>query len=289
MTRDEYDKLGMATHLSYADKKNLKDDEQYQLYKTVPNDRIEPHYKEDKPNKSHMADVMFMPTDKFGYKYILVVCDVYNRLIDAKEMKFKDAFATEDAIKWIYKNGILEKPNRLIVDAGKEFYASFEKHMNNEGVYINHLPAGKHLGVIDSRIKFLTKGLFHQMNEIELKTMKVSKAWVKNLSETVKVLNKFTMISREKELLKLKTNKKKAPTYPEQSIYKIGTRVRTALFKPINSLGQQQSFKFRTGDIRFSREIKTITNILINEGSPVRCVIDNNNKVVYTGEKLQPV
>ena len=52
------------------------------------------------------ADLIFLPTDKFGYKYALVVVDVYNTKCDAVPLKKKTAHSIEKAFEKIFERGI---------------------------------------------------------------------------------------------------------------------------------------------------------------------------------------
>ena len=57
------------------------------------------------------------------------------------------------------------------------------------------------------------------------------------------------------------------------NIYDIGTKVRVKLDNPI---GNKLHGKFRNSDIRFSKEVHTITDIIL---SPE---LDDSNKALYT-------
>jgi hypothetical protein len=48
------------------------------------------------------ADLLYLPTDKFGYKYCLVVIDVYDKMCDAEPLKKKLAISIVKAFKIIY-------------------------------------------------------------------------------------------------------------------------------------------------------------------------------------------
>ncbi len=50
------------------------------------------HYvKPNQKNEMHQADLLFLPTDKFGYKYALVVIDIYDSRIDIEPLKLKSS------------------------------------------------------------------------------------------------------------------------------------------------------------------------------------------------------
>jgi hypothetical protein len=76
-----------------------------------------------------------MEAQNDGYKYILVVIDLYSRYAWTVKMKTKSGKETADAFKKIIKE-VGEKPNALWVDQGKEFYNNdVEKVLKNVRIY----------------------------------------------------------------------------------------------------------------------------------------------------------
>ena len=62
-----------------------------------------------------------MPTDAFGFKYILVIVDAHTKKCDAEAIKNKLSSTVMKALIKIYKRGIVKEPKILSVDAGSEF------------------------------------------------------------------------------------------------------------------------------------------------------------------------
>jgi hypothetical protein len=56
------------------------------------------------------ADLLYLPTDAFGYKYCLVVVDVGTSKCDAQQLKHKTDIAVKNAFIKLYARKILEKP-----------------------------------------------------------------------------------------------------------------------------------------------------------------------------------
>ena len=54
-----------------------------------------PHYHVLQPNYLNQADILFLPTAQYGYKYLLVVTDANTKKVDAEPMKNKDSLSTE--------------------------------------------------------------------------------------------------------------------------------------------------------------------------------------------------
>lgn len=241
----------------------------------IPKDDInKPHYYAPKKDSIHQADIVFMPTDKFGYKYMLVITDIHSRLTDAEPLKNKDSKSIYRAIKKIYNRDILDEPIQTIVDDGGEFKGDVKEDFN-----FRALEPGKFLGVVDSKIKLISQALFYMMDKEELKKNKTSKAWVKHLRETIDLLNKRTQENYEP--IKLDTDVKY-----EGTLLKVGDKVHKALLRPETATGQRiNDKKFRATDARFSRKVSTITSVLEKPGSPVLYLLDNKN-TTYTRNKL---
>ncbi len=61
-------------------------------------------------NYNQMADLLYLPVARGGWKYLLVVCDLATDKFDIEEMRDKTASNTAAALKNIYKRGIIKKP-----------------------------------------------------------------------------------------------------------------------------------------------------------------------------------
>jgi hypothetical protein len=69
-----------------------------------------------------------------------------------------------------------------------------------------------------------------------------------------------------------------------------GTKVRTQLDKPVNYVdGKPEIGNFRKADIRWSKEIKTITRFYLRPNQPPLYQVDNDSKVAYSRYQLQVV
>ena len=58
---------------------------------------------------------------------------------------------------------------------------------------------------------------------------------------------------------------------------KIGTTVRKILYKPVDSLGNNLSGKFRSADMRFEKKLSKITGLIVKPDSPIYYVLDNDD------------
>ena len=60
------------------------------------------------PNHLEQADLLFMPTGAFGFKYILVIVDAHSKKCDAEAIKNKLSSTVMKALIKIYKRGIVK-------------------------------------------------------------------------------------------------------------------------------------------------------------------------------------
>ena len=72
-----------------------------------------------KSNLIQQADILFITNDR-GYKYILVVVDDHSKKMDAEKLKEKDSLSVAKAFKKIYDRDILNIPEQIELDDGKE-------------------------------------------------------------------------------------------------------------------------------------------------------------------------
>ena len=108
-------------------KKSVKNNELSKLYqRPVKETGIDaPKWQVLEPNYIHQADTLYLPEDtvnKKKYKYVLVVADVHNKVLDAEPITSlrQDDHEILDGLKTIYNRGILKYPKIIIFDNGNE-------------------------------------------------------------------------------------------------------------------------------------------------------------------------
>lgn len=257
----------------YFKKTNKKE---LDLYKVPKKDENPPQYKSNKKNFSHQADLIIMPTEKYGYKYILIVVDIYSRYIDAEPLKNKNDRSILNGLNKIYQRKLngLNKPTIIYTDSGGEFKNQL---LEDNGYNIYPLPSGKHLGIVDNKIFHVSKALFYYMDQMEKKKKKSNKEWLKNLKEVIFYMNKNAHNNYSPKGLD-ETN----IPLGNDKLLKIGQEVHPALLKPKNT----NDVRFRATDKRYDDKTDTIKNILINPGSPIRYILKNHKNITYTRNKL---
>ena len=260
------------------------------LYKRPNKEEIYPRFQILKPNIFQQADILYLPED-IGFKYLLVVVDVYDKKIDAipiKSLKQEDNEVYE-GIKKIYSNGILKYPKFLSFDQGNEFKGSnLTDYLKNHRVNVRYSKPGRHRqqAVVESANRKLGTYIHKFQANQELLTGKEVKTWVNELKDLIKYLNEnlpppITPNQSDEILTQYKVHK---------NIIPINTKVRVILDKPENTYNSGRlSGTFRKSDIRWSRDIKTITNIYLTPNQPVMYQIDNDNSIAYTDNQLQVI
>ena len=246
----------------------------------------QPKYYESKPNLKHQIDTVRLPNDS-GFNHAIVITDMATRKTDAQPVKSTKSKNTLEATKKIYSRNILKKPNEIISDQGAEFKGDFQSELLKENIKITKKPKGRHLGIVDRKIQQLVDGINYLQSKEELKNKKASKKWIKNLPIVVNAINETT-----DENFKIKTtNKIPQPKIKNgQEIYIVGDKVRTLLFYPIDKVTNKALYgKFRTGDIRWSKDIHTITNVLVQPNKPLMYIVDNDEKNPYHHKQLQRI
>ncbi len=143
---------------------------------------------------NYMADVLYLPTDKFGFNKLLVVCDIADDMFDIEKMKGESAEETLNAFKKMMKRDIIKVPYAsLLTDGGSSFKGVFHKYLYENGV--NHRVArpGRHhqLSNVDSLCRQLGMVFNGIMNMKEEETGKVSKAWTHAIDEVRGKLNNY--------------------------------------------------------------------------------------------------
>lgn len=232
------------------------------------------------------ADLLFLPTDKFGYKYCLVVVDLSSKKCDAEPIKTKTANSVKNAFIKIYSRKILEFPISIRFDSGTEFKGETTKYFKDNKATVSYALSNRHRqnSFAEQKNKEIGSFFAKYQAQIELNKndKKYSKTWVKELPELIEILNDKAvpttgLLSRN-------------PIFTEnnQKLIPIGTNVRTKLDYPIDLNGKKLHGEFRSSDIRFSLDIKKVTNIILTAGLPPLYQVDNE-KTGYTFNQLQVI
>jgi hypothetical protein len=265
------------------------------LYKKPKKDKDEQAVTFDHFDKNYLQqmDLLYLPNDK-GFQYALIVVDQGTRLLEAEALKNRSPSDIIIALKKIYKRKVLSKPKIIVSDSGSEFKGTFDADLLKMG--INHhkiVKVGRSRSVSLAERKNLTIGtIIHKiLVQTELDSGNPSSKWTEYLPLIVKSINeKVTEKLNNKKIKKIKKPKHKVELLDE------GQSVRVQLDKPIDISGKKLTNGFRSSDIRWEPEIKTIKYIIQKPDQPILYLLDGNkmgklkaDSTAYTRNQLQPV
>ena len=246
---------------------------------------------------NYMADILYLPTDKFGFNKLLVICDIADDTFDIEKMKGESAEETLSAYKKIMKRGIIKIPYAsMLTDGGSSFKSVFHKYLYENGVNHRVARVGRHhqLSNVDSLCRQLGSIFNGIMNKKEEETGKVSKAWTYAIDEVRGKLNNYRrsrgvkipkdITTHENPIfdnvipkIKIKKFKKggdltediedhpiEGEKYTQiKPKYKVNDLVNVLLEEPQTILVKKQPTKnFRMGDLRLEKKKRKILKVL---------------------------
>ena len=280
--------LGVSNYITKHSKlyrRPLKADEQTHIKDNVP---IIDGY-------NYMADILHLPTDKFGFNKLLVIVDIGSDAFDIEKMKGETAKETLNAYKKLLTRNIIKLPYAsMLTDGGSSFQSEFHKYLYDNGVDHRTAIAGRHhqLSNADNLCRQLGDLFNAVMNQKENETGKQSKAWVSSIDIVREKLNEFRKKQLKLKLAKkgssfpvdlnkfeypifdsVNTSNKKIKYVPPK--FKIGEMVHVLYNEPRkfnrNQNGEnvkQNTKNFRMGDLRLSIKKYKIIQVLYYSGNP---------------------
>ena len=245
-----------------------------------------PHNK----NLNFMMDVLFLPTTKHGYKYLLVCVDLFTRQFDIEPLKNKDPVSVLDAFKKMIKRKYIKLPYYSIqTDNGGEFKGSFEEFLNKNNIYHKMTLPYRHQqnSMVENLNKQLGKLFNGYMNQKEEEEGKTYREWDEILDEVRIDLNK----SRKFKPIDNQFNQPMGNwDFKATPKFKIGDVVYFKSEYPLNALGHKQNTaNFRVGDYRYNvKTPRKIINIFYfgDKNVPFRYGLEDMKNVSYTENEL---
>ena len=240
-------------------------------------------------NNCHQADILFLPSDR-SYKYLLVLVDISTRLIDAEQLKDKNASSVVKAFKKIYNRNILDFPTNINCDSGTEFHGETKKYFDDLNINIRYADVNRHRqqGIVERVNQSIGKIIFMMQSHQELQTKKQCKVWVKFIRQIINDLN-------EDSNNKNKTQTKEISTVPiitenNKNILNINDKVRVKLDHPIDVYNKKKlGGNFRATDIKWTINVYKIKEVLLRPGFPPLYLTTKSKTTQYTTQQLQVI
>lgn len=245
------------------------------------------HVKDNVPPHQYYnygCDLLFMPEDKHGNRYCLVVVDLASDQFDIEPIKNKEAKTVLTAFKKMFKRPYIHKPYVSVrTDAGSEFQGAFHKYLWDENVLHSVALPNRHSqnANVENLNKQLGRIFLGYLNMKELETKKVYREWTDILDDVRKLLNKYKMKRNEGW-----EKREYVPPSIQPAKFDVGDMVYYRLDAPQDALGHPQPTKqFREGDFRYSPIAEKVTQVLEYPQGP-RYILNDRRNVSYTENQL---
>ena len=167
-------------------------------------------------------------------------------------------------------------PKEIQVDAGSEFKGDFKEWVSEQNIKLRTGLTNRHKqqAFVENRNRLISRILSQQMTNEELISGEPSNEWVKHLDLVISIIND-------------PQNLKKPITEPikdtpidtsfNRILYPEGAKVRVLLDHPESVIpGTKLYGKFREGDIRWSRDVYTISKIILKPGVPPLYLVEDS-------------
>jgi hypothetical protein len=259
-------------------------------------------------NYNMMADLLFLPTAKFGFKYLFVIVDLATDLFDIEPVKNKEPITILKAMKKCFAREYLNEPEyTLKTDGGNEFKGVFHKYLYDESILHKVAPPSRHTSManVESLNKQLGRLFNGYMNMKEERTGKVFKNWTEIIPIVREKLNEIRKKPLPKDInsheypiqedlreKKVAVTKKKVIETQYTRIepaFKVGDSVYRYLDHPQNALKKNQpTAQKRMGDYLWDRQERKILKIITmgGKGPLYRYLLEDLPNVSFTEKQL---
>lgn len=235
------------------------------------------------------ADLLFLPEDKKGFKYLFVICDLATGEFDIEPLKNKTPHDVKNALETINKRDII-KVNKasasIATDDGSEFRGIFHKWLKENNVYHKISLPGRHqqTATVENLNKQLGYLFNSYMNQKEKNTGKPYKEWTDVVDLVRTQLNDLRK-RPEQSLLKVYKMADLSKVKPK---FKVGDVVYFRSETPLNALGERQpTTNSRVGDFHYNVSKRKIIKILVFNGDvPFRYMLEGIPRASFTDNEL---
>lgn len=239
---------------------------------------------------NYMSDLLFLPTSKEGYKYLLTVVDLATDLFDLEPIKNKESTTVLQAFKKMFDRDYIKQPEYSVrTDGGSEFKSVFKKYLYDNSILHRVSEPYRHqqLSNVENLNRQLGRIFNLYMNKMELQTGDVYREWPDIIDVVRTELNKIRK-KTERNPFKSFYEPIDANVLLKEPKYKVGDLVYRKSEIPLNTFQKKQNtLKFREGDYRYDLQARKITKVLYYPKN-IRYLLSNLDHVSYTENELLP-
>lgn len=233
-----------------------------------------------------MADLIEFPKTKKGWKYLLVVVDLWSNDFDIEHMQTKTSYECTQAFKQILKRDYLKLPKASIrTDNGTEFKGDFKEFLeSNKIMHRLALPyRHKQTANVESLNKTLTRIFMTYLTNVSKETSTNYVEWIDIIDDVRKELNE----ARKKNPDEDPYNLNHIPYNKKEPKFEVGDIVHRKLEVPKNIYGELESnTNWRSGDNRFDADEKLKIVKVLNYPNNNRYILNTVPNVAYAEEEL---
>lgn len=266
-----------------------------EVYKPIQKETIYGSLQILAPDIVHQIDILYLPKDEKGFKYLLLVVDMHTKLIEGRALMNRNFEQTVmHALEDIYeKSTTFNIPRCLYGD--DEFNNRYIKdwcNVHSINLKIAVVDRHRQLSLINTACKTIGTVIFKYQLGVELDTKKPYKNWhtvyrkiIDILNEHTKKNTKLATPASDKDKINILHNR-------DKNILKIGDHVRLSQVHPVDfTTGQKLIGKLRSTDPKWSKQIYVITDYYLpNNSVPLyRIKTVDTNKIIdtyFTKEQL---
>lgn len=249
------------------------------------------------PNYAQYIDLLYLPSDN-GMKYCLVIADQGSRYVGATALEDRTVADIIKGMKTIYKKSKhLQIPKIIVSDRGKEFLGIYDSEIQKMGIYEHKLiKAGRsRSNLVERKNQTIGKIISRILTQA---SGNPSSKWVEYLPMIIDSINAKV---EEKDIKPKPMEDVQPLTFnPKNKKIKLleeGDRVRVALDKPMDVADNKLHGSFRSSDIRWNPEIRTVVYMYMKPDQPIMYFLNGKHKmgdkyvedVAYTRNQLQKV
>jgi hypothetical protein len=267
------------------------------------------------PDWNCMCDLLFLPTAKFGFKYLFCIVDLATDEFDIEPIKNKEPQTVLKAMQKCFTRKYVKQPKYSIkTDSGNEFKGIFQKYLYNESILHRTALPHRHnsMSSVESLNRQLGRLFNGYMNQMEEKTGKRCVNWTdivplvreklnavrkKSVPEDINAYEYPIQEDLKEVLVPIKNEKKSKKVVYEKQYerivpkFKVGRYVFRYLDHPKDALGKNQNTaQRRQGDYNWDRVPRQITQIFTmgGQGPLYRYYLDGIPNVSYSEQQLRP-